>query len=228
MLNKKKSFLIASAIAFLAVLAACQKMDDTYRQFVVPDGLVYVGKADPIFLNSGQRRVKISWLRGTDQKAVMARIYWNNKADSIDVPINVTNARDTVSVIINNLEEGSYTFNIYTRDANNNTSIRVDAQTSSYDSTYTKSLLNRVITGIKKSVDTAVVTMVPASITVIGTRFSYINKQGGRTDTLVTGDVLDAKLLNMNKDTVFSYITLYKPDTTCLDLFYSPLKNYPR
>ncbi|SDD90897.1 DUF4998 domain-containing protein [Niabella drilacis] len=211
----------------LFLVVACEKMDDTYRHFVVPDGLTYVGKADPVFLNPGRKRIKLSWLRGTDQKTTMARIYWNSKTDSVDVPVTKGNPKDTVSVIIGNLEEGSYVFQIYTFDNNHNSSIRVDALGASYGSLYEGSLVNRIITGIKKGGDTAIVTMLSVDTTAMVTRFRYSDQSGAIVDTLVDSETLTVRLPNMNKDTLFDYITLYKPISTCLDTFYSPLRNYP-
>lgn len=214
--------------AFCFLLFSCAKMDDTYKDFVVPDGLIYVGKADPVKINSGKRRIKISWLRGTDQKATIARIYWNNRADSLNVPITTTRPQDTISVIINNLNEGSYSFQIFTYDNAQHSSIQVDALGVSYDVIYEKSLLNRVITDIKKGTDTAILTLLSVDASSLGTKFSYTNKNGVRIDTLVDRKAQTLQLPNMNKDTAFTYITMYKPVADCLDTFYSSAGKYPR
>ncbi len=221
-----RNCVIASGLFFL--LFSCAKMDDTYKGFVVPDGLVYVGKADPVSINSGKQRIKVSWLRGTDQKATMARIYWNNRADSLNVPITATRPKDTISVIINNLNEGSYVFQIFTYDNAKNSSIQVDALGVSYGMVYEKSLLNRVITDIKKGSDTAILTLLSVDATSLGTKFSYTNKNGARVDTLVDQKAQTLRLPNMNKDTAFTYVTMYKPVINCLDTFYAPSGKYPR
>lgn len=216
------------ACCIILIVVSCSKMDDTYRQFVVPDGLTYVGKANPVFINSGRKRVKISWLRGTDQKLTMARIYWNNRADSLDVPVTATNPLDTISVFINNLSEGSYSFFIYTYDANKNSSIRVDVLGVVYDTTYERSLLNRVVTSVRKAGDTAIVSILTLDTTSLGTRFSYINRAGNPVDLLVRRDSLNARLPGINTDTSFTYVTLYKPDKSSLDTFYTSSGIYPQ
>jgi hypothetical protein len=55
-----KNILYYTAIisCMLAMLTACKKMDSTYKQFVVTDGIVYPGKANKPVANAGRNRVK--------------------------------------------------------------------------------------------------------------------------------------------------------------------------
>jgi hypothetical protein len=110
-------------LATIFLFSGCRKMDTNYKDYVVPGGLVYPGKALAT-THSGQSRVEIVWPKGVDRSVVKAKIYWNNFADSVVVDI-ASITTDSVKVMINNLEEKNYTFVIRTYDAQGNKSVPV-------------------------------------------------------------------------------------------------------
>ena len=65
-----------SMILFITVLAftACKKMDSTYKEFIVPGRLSYIGKATSPKAYAGHNRVEITWLRGADPNVTKAMI----------------------------------------------------------------------------------------------------------------------------------------------------------
>ena len=221
---KELAFLLGAGA--LAILFSCSKMDDTYKQFVVPNGITYIGKAKNVFTNAGRERIKLSWV-SKDPKANMARVYWNNKADSLDVPVLKTGATDTTSVIVPNLSEGTYVFQIYTFDKEKNKSIPVEAIGASYGDVYEEFLNNRVITKITKTADTAFISILSVNNNSVGTKFVYTNVNGVKVDTLMRAIAETIiKLRDMNADTSFTYQTLYVPQTS-IDTFYSKTNAYP-
>ncbi len=83
-------------------------MDRTYKDFVVPGGLVYPQKASSSLVYVGRNRVKIVWLRGSDPSVTKARIYWNNYMDPVE--LDIPTMGDTIGVIIDHLPAKSYDF----------------------------------------------------------------------------------------------------------------------
>src|SRR3546814_17804617 len=72
--------------------------------------------ADSLVIRPGYKRVELSWLALSDPTVTKAMVYWNNGRDSVEVPINKTTGIDTVRVMIDNLQERIYTFEIVTYD----------------------------------------------------------------------------------------------------------------
>ena len=96
-------------LSFLAVLAmsGCSKMDDTFKEFIKDGRINYVGKASPAAVMPGRGRLVLIWKMPSDPKAVKAKVYWNNRTDSIEVPLDRTASEDDiVRVPFNNLKEG--------------------------------------------------------------------------------------------------------------------------
>src|SRR5690606_8281285 len=91
---------------------------------------------------SGDKRIKLSWLRGTDPRVQTARIFWNNYTDSVEltVPANV----DTVSYVIESISENTYSFMIHTYDDEGNKSIPIEILGTVYGDNYRNLLSNRL------------------------------------------------------------------------------------
>ena len=68
-------------------------------------------------------------------------VYWNNYADSLTVPATAHNPADTLKCLINNLQEYTYTFFIYSFDSVGNKSISTEVDNARvYGSIYQGSL----------------------------------------------------------------------------------------
>jgi hypothetical protein len=215
---------ILSYITALFILAcacvACKKMDSTYKNFIVPNGLVYTAKPTSPIVYSGRNRVKIAWLRGADPNVTRARIFWNNYADSVNVPIPATG--DTISVIISNLEERPYTFIAKTYDDKGNTSVPIELLGESFGTNYDALLLARPIAA--SEIDES---------GVLAINWGNANISGGAyaTDVEYT-DVSSAtkvkrfpiaEMISTISDyklgTTFRYRTVYNPGSRSIDLF---------
>lgn len=134
---------VLPGIFMLFVPSACKRMDSTYDQYVVPNGIIYPGKATAPSLKSGYNRVQISWLRGTDPKVVRARIYWNNFTDSVEVPVPAN--QEVITHTISNLSEDYYSFTIKTFDKDGHVSVPVEVSGNVFGERYRSTLLNRVV-----------------------------------------------------------------------------------
>src|SRR5690606_26169455 len=76
--------------------------------------------------------------------------FWNNRADSVEVPVNSENKTDTLSTLIESLEEGSYTFEFFTYDAQGNASIAIDTTGEVFGDQYQESLNPRLVKTAEK------------------------------------------------------------------------------
>ena len=110
----KTKIFLSIAFTGACTFLACKKMDSTYVQYVVPDGIIYPGKATAPSVKSGLNKIQLSWLRGADPKVVKARIFWNNFTDSVELAI--PSDQPVISYTVNNLAENFYSFTIKTYD----------------------------------------------------------------------------------------------------------------
>src|SRR5690606_20106658 len=123
------------------IYSSCSKMDDTYKDFIKDGKIPYTGKADPISVHPGRNRLVLAWPTPTDPKAIKAKLYWNNRQDSLEVPIN--RDADSTKVTFNDWEEGTYVFEVYTFDDKGTSSLRVELMANVYGDRYESRLLSR-------------------------------------------------------------------------------------
>lgn len=188
----------------ICAFSACKKMDSTYKEYKIPGGgLIYPGKVTSPVVYAGHNRVKIAWLRGSDASVINARIYWNNYSDSLNVPIPPTG--DTISVIIDNLLEQTYSFVVKTYDNKGNSSVPVELLGGSYGNKYQSRLLDRPI--ITSEMD--------LTSNILNFQWGTANVTGGfyANEVIYTDNVGDTKVKFFKVQDLTSVIEDYKPGT---------------
>jgi len=219
-------YLVLLIGAIIYIFPACTDMDDTYKQFVVPGGITYPGKANNLVAHSGINRVKLTWSRGTDPKVVKARIYWNNYTDSVEVV--VPESTSEISYMIENLPENTYSFYVKTFDEKGNSSIPVEAIGSSYGDKYKKNLLNIVVNSTRiNKFDSLSIIWGVADLTngAIATQVRYKNSKG---NTIIKQMPIATEITNL-KDfagSTFEYRTLFLPNAYAIDTCFSEFLAY--
>lgn len=218
----KNIFYYTSIISIMLVmLTACKKMDSTYKNFVVPDGIVYPGKANSPVANAGRNRVKISWLRGADPTLTSAKIFWNNYGDS--AVVNIPPTGDTISYTINNLPEKSYSFVIKTYDTKGRVSVPVELFGASYGEVYQSSLLSRPVDAGILYADSIVVKWGGADISngAYATDVKYITVAGITQVKRFPASNATSTITDMKAGVTYQYRTVYLPDSLSIDTFYT-------
>lgn len=206
----------------LWALNSCKKMDSSFKQYIVPGGLIYAGKANSVVAYAGRNRVELSWLRGSDPNVTKAKVFWNNYSDSVEV--NIPSDEDSVKVVIDNLEEKTYSFVIKTYDADGNSSIPVEIMGSAYGSKYQSQILNRYLKSSRIDGNGQIsITFGAADVSsgAIGTEVKYTDATGMPKSQMVNGSDTIIKILDYMPGTTFQYRTLYTPKALSIDTFYT-------
>jgi hypothetical protein len=218
---RKYSVFSLLPVMLAILIISCSKMDDSFKEYVVPNGITYVGRADSVAVFPGKQRIKITWLRGTDPNTRKAVIYWNNKNDSLVIPVTQTNPKDTVTAMINNLPEGSYAFNIYTYDDAKNSSIRVDVQGSTYGTVYESTILSRALGSARVMGDDVKLGWPKGEPTSFATEINYTDLAGLPKRTYLPAAVDTIILTGVKEGSTLTYRSLYKPTNLSIDTFYT-------
>lgn len=224
-----KLFFLSMLVAFL--LASCSDMYE-YKKFLEGGEIQYTGKIDSVVVFSGDERVAVTGLFISDPKVVNCRIYWNLRADSVDVPVNRTEGVDKLYQIIE-LPENSYSFEIFTYDALGNKSISVTAPGNSYGASYKASLPNRLIDSAKEEDDedgtiNAVIKWrdMDTSLGAYEVKVEYIDAEGAAHTVNLPMTEKSTTLANYKSGSTISHVTLFVPEKGCLDTFQSSGASY--
>lgn len=232
-LKKYRIFIFLLGIGF--IISACDKMEDGYMEFTKGGEIIYLGKADSVKTFSGKNRIKVSWLLISDPKIIKSVIYWNEKADSAIVNIQRTAGVDTVSVLLNNMQEQTYNFEIYNYDAAGHSSIKEEAIGTVYGNNYAETITNRSFESAEydhttKSVN---VNWYGAATEAVVVEMVYTDINGAQKTIKDFRTVEPTNPLNpytfptvtnmpkYKKGTTFKYRTGYLPKTNAIDTFYT-------
>lgn len=224
-------FILISLLNILIIMGifglnSCTKMDATYGKFWKDGEKIYPASPDSLKVFSGKDRVKLQWLNIGDPTLKRAVIYWNNHSDSLAIPIekNNTVGVDTMSIFIESLAEGTYSFDVYTYDQYGNQSVVANAVGRVYGNSYSKSLLTRLVDNNSFIDDILHIKWGdPADASSIGVEVSYTGMDGNNQTKFVTPNAETTTItdLDFSADKHFRYRTLFVPDSTAIDTFYT-------
>jgi hypothetical protein len=207
----------------IGVVLSCAKSND-YTKYQETGEIRYAAKPEALKAFSGNERIKLQWKILSDQNINKAKIYWRNKSDSLEVPIVRSSGIDTISVTIP-LKEGAYSFDVVHYHEDGVRSLASNISSTSYGPSYVSTLMNRTL--ISHSWTPAnqgiVMNWGSSESTSIGTRVNYININNDPREFVVGVKTNSSTYTRLLQHSVLEYRTLYKPDTLCIDTFYSPI-----
>ncbi|WP_165501734.1 DUF4998 domain-containing protein [Pedobacter frigiditerrae] len=225
-LNKNLLF-VGLAMLLVGIISSCDKMD-AYKKFTKEGEISYTGKLDSVKINSGRYRVLLNGLFLADPKVKKCVVYWNNRVDSIVIPVTRTTNVDTLKLFINNITEGVQNFIIYTYDNAGNKSIPVYRTGRVYGDRYQSTLTNRGINSAftnESGVSTIEWGGMDRVSGVFATEMIYTDNSNVEKAVRIPIDVNNYIIPNFKEKGTIKYRTLFLPDTLSIDTFYTAYEN---
>ena len=204
---KKVIYILIVAAAFFA---SCKNMDDTYAEFIVPNGLKYPQRVDSLKVYAGYNKLSLSWLKATDPSITHARVYWNNYQDSIDVEIDPS--KDTVFVDVNGIGEGTFTFYVKTFDKQGNASIPTEITGTSYGVNYLIGVTDRaLLSAVRDAQYNGTLTWGNKTTDLVYTEVRYKTRSGGTNTVKVPATEQTTHLTDVMPREQFEYRSVFLP-----------------
>lgn len=232
--NHKDLFLLAVLfVTGTLFLTSCSKMEDNYKQYISSGEIVFTGKVDSLTALPGKNRVQLSWLLVSDPKITKCKVYWNNGDDSTIIPVQRTDGVDTITINVDNLAEGLYTFDVYTYDDAGHSSVKATVTGTVYGENYISSISNRALdsaifypdnkeVGIKwfGIAQRAIVVELLYTDTLGNLNTMHI-KSVSTASGVPLGFLDQDTLAAYENNTTFKYRTGYLPAANAIDTFYT-------
>ena len=130
------ALLLFGAIA----VQSCSKMNDLTDEYLDEGEINYAAKVDSVVVLAGENRIQLNLIIKA-QRIEDVRIFWNNYADSVDV--NIGGATGTFPVMLDDMPESGYLFQIVSFDKYGNESLKYEATGTTYGEDYKRTLSNR-------------------------------------------------------------------------------------
>lgn len=215
----KIKYISYGLVLFVLPLISCKKNNRTpsEKDQIVENGNIYEIKSYP-----GKNRIKLSWLLESHPEIDTVTIYWNNKAKSLKVPVRKKAGIDTMEVMLTNMDEGAYVFNIIAAKSSVTRVIKGNV----YGNNYISSLKGRTIKSITTVKGTATIDWDAFSQSgAIGIELNYTDTLGIAHkihETLNKARTVLEKVKNVNS---LNYRTVFVPESNALDTFYTANKS---
>lgn len=213
----KHPILLFCILSIFAI--SCGNLESTYSEFLESGEKIYPGKIDTIVVHSGYKRIKLSLLLNSDPTITRSVVFWNNKRDSVEVPINRSQNIDTVNVIISDLEEGIYTFEALNYDSEGNKSILIEIIGEVYGDVYRSTLLDRIVKNVSYDGKDLLLEWDASDETAIGQQITFFDNAGNIKEVYSPVREDSTMLNGINIHRGFSYTTIYMPDSLSIDTF---------
>ena len=209
---------------FIILFTQCTPIDHYYSDYLDNAEKAYPGKVDSIVFKPGKQRAIIRSLISTDARVTTMEITWGREG-YFETEIKPEDIAGYKEILIPQIAEGNYTFEIRTLDDAGNQSVRSEIYGRVYGAEYESSLNNRIVDNIKKEGEDLQVNWIPESIdsTLVGTVVTYENIDG-ETQEIFTGIQDQTILENVTSNSTFSFQTLFKPSSIAIDTFYAPVQ----
>lgn len=226
MLMEKNIIVKFMAIVGMLVcgIISCDQMTDNYQKYLEGGEIIYPGKADSIKTFPGKYRIELQWMIMSDQSVHSAIVYWNNKQHSKNVSITRTSGIDIVNVLLNDMEEQTYTFEVYTFDKAGNQSVKSEAIGTVFGDKYRSTLLNRAIRSYEYNEESGLTFLwETADAGTLSEEIVYTNLNGQDRSLILPAEQETVALEDYNPDLGFQYLTVYTPDSMAIDTFKTAL-----
>lgn len=180
----KKNVCILLLLLIVTGLSSCK--EDEIEQGLT---LMSIERPTGVSILPGYKRVKIKWTTPTDPLISTAKIYWNQKAEMVEVDYK-SFIENNNEVYIEGLEDKSYTFVLINYDDAGNRSLRVEVIASPYAEKWLETRTERTVSSAEKNGPITNIVMNSADDDeIVSTQFRYVNMDG---ETVVLEQVLSA------------------------------------
>jgi hypothetical protein len=206
------------------VMAGCEKYDDDYKSFLNDKETVYPGLVKNVGYKAGNLRTALFWNPSPDPTISKYVVTWNNGASSMEVPATSSDPADLVTVVVPNLNEYVYAFQITSYDKNGNKSVGIElSNVRVYGASYIGTLLNRNYNAANPyefNTDGSLKLNFNRRDTMnVSTTIRYINTSGVLEDRELAANDNSIVIPNYKLNTVIHYRSSYAPEPGSYDVF---------
>lgn len=208
-----------AVIMFCIPLYNCSKMESIHEEYLQGEK-VYAGKLDSLQVFSGYKRVKIVGLTRYLGNSTECVVSWEDQTKTFQIDKSLTD--DKFEMIIENLEERNYEFEVLTKDRAGNQSVVQHCKGKAIGDIFKDSQMSRRIQEFtfKGAYYSAEWADKAESEFVIKTLFSYKNNLDTYTQVLVLPDDKLTNLKNWKPGGDFKIVSAIVTGSTGFDTIY--------
>lgn len=213
---------ILKILLLAVVICSFSCETEEYPIFLESNDQASLNELQSFTIRSGKNRILAQGVV-KDPNVSEVRIYWNDRSSSVTVPVSGSTQGDSISTLIEDLEEGFYVFEAQTFDNAGNSSAVVTAGAEVFGSTFVNGVVNREVasSALRDSILDVTYSLADGSSGILGTEFVYANTSGEQQELFVSPDNNSVSISNFEGGSTYRYRTLYIPSVMSLDTVYT-------
>ncbi len=222
----KRIYSLVVFVISVLFFTSCDDFMDVHKEYIEGGEIIYAPKPDSVNFIAGEGRILFNCRTYNAPNVRSVDVYWNDRLDSLIIPVELSTGYDSISVILDNMEEKSYTFNIQTTDNFGHKSLFVTSFGTSYGDTYRATLNDRGIKSLSLSDKEGTIEWYSAPLHLVRNEIRYIKNDGSQTTVKISSIDNLAKLPDVKPGSTFEYRSLYIPEEVAIDTFATAWKEY--
>jgi hypothetical protein len=212
-----------------ASLPACDNFMDVHKKYLEDGEKIYAPIVDSFSFQPGREKILAGFRLYNSPHVREIQISWNGERGDTALSIPVTPDTEYYSAeYLLNIPEGSYTFDVRTKDVYDNLSIKVTGFCDSYGDVYQSTLRTQNIGEVTFAPEQAEISWRTTPVNHIGNEVRYTNVRS-ETKTVFSGTGAPAPsvvLPEAKSGTTFEYRSLFLPAASSIDTFYTLWTEY--
>ena len=226
----KQLFKILLVAWILPFIVSCEDFMDIHKDFIKDGEIIYAPRVYGWGFVAGNNRIGFAYLLYNSPNVKTVDIYWNDRTDSLIIPVSPTTGFDTLFTVIPNLEEKSYTFDFRTTDNFGHKSLFSTDFGTAYGTNFESTLSQRRINAISieevNNQPSGIITFYAAGTGLVRTEYRF-QKTDGSTGTLALQPDQNRIVCPLAKPgSNFEYRSLYIPEEFAIDTFATAWETY--
>lgn len=163
-----------------------------------------------------------------DSNVSEVKIYWDNKSQSITVPVIHEDEENSFATEINDLDEKLHIFEVQSIDNEGNSSELISGGAKVYGDTYLNAIKNRdiIASELKYSVLNFDFNEIPLTTGILGTEIIYTNDQDEEVELFNKTNNTNIKINDFKSGSTLKYRTAFKYSPVALDTIYTEYTNH--
>lgn len=222
----KRIYSLLIFILGISALSSCDDFMDVHKEYIEGGEIIYAPKPDTISFVAGKDRILFHCRTYNAPNVKSVDVYWNDGLDSLIIPVSLGSGYDSLDVVLDNMQEKSYTFNVHMTDHFGHKSLPVTNFGSSYGVSYQSTLNDRRIKGISLFDTGGVIDWYSSMEGLVRNEIRYTRKDGTEALVCMSAKEYAVTCADIQPGSTFKYRSLYIPEEEAIDTFATAWKTH--
>ena len=207
-------------------VTSCEDFMDIHKDYIEGGEIIYAPKPDTLSFVAGKERIQFNCRTYNAPNVKSIDVYWNDGLDSLIIPVTLGSGLDSISVVLKNMPEKSYTFNVRMSDNFGHKSLYVTEFGSSYGSSYASTLNDRRIKEVALTDEGGKIDWYSSFEGLVRNEVRYLRNDGTQTVISMKSDEYSVVCPETKPGSAFEYRSLFIPEEQAIDTFATAWTTY--